>query len=259
MITIGMLFKIAAVPFHFWAPDVYEGAPALTTATMSTLVKVVAMATLYKLLVVFNAEMTYAFQVMIVVLSIASMTVGNIMALRQNNVKRMLAFSGVSHAGFMLMTLLTLSTSAGTLLYYTSAYALSGIAAFAVILYVCRHNENEDIVNFHGLGKTNPTLAAVLTAALLSMGGIPIFAGFFGKLFLFDQTIQAGYLYLVIIAVINSIISIGYYFKLILAMYGKDSNEERTGTPFAYYAVAIIAIALNILMGFFPSLVMDLL
>jgi len=259
MITIGMLFKIAAVPFHFWAPDVYEGAPALTTATMSTLVKVVAMATLYKLLVVFNAEMTYAFQIIIVVLSIASMTVGNIMALRQNNVKRMLAFSGVSHAGFMLMTLLTLSTSAGTLLYYTSAYALSGIAAFAVILYVCRHNENEDIVNFHGLGKTNPTLAAVLTAALLSMGGIPIFAGFFGKLFLFDQTIQAGYLYLVIIAVINSIISIGYYFKLILAMYGKDSNEERTGTPFAYYAVAIIAIALNILMGFFPSLVMDLL
>ena len=259
MIIIGMLFKVAAVPFHFWAPDVYEGSPTLTTATMSTLVKVVAMATLFKLLIVLNAEISYAFQVIIVVLSIASMTVGNIMALRQNNVKRMLAFSGISHAGFMLMTLLTLSTSAGTLLYYTSAYALSGIAAFAVIIYVCRHNENEDIVNFHGLGKTNPVLAAVLTGALLSMGGIPIFAGFFGKLFLFDQTIEAGYLYLVIIAVINSIISIGYYFKLILAMYGKDANEERTGTPFAYYAVAIIAIALNILMGFFPSLVMDLL
>ena len=259
MIVIGMLFKVAAVPFHFWAPDVYEGSPTLTTATMSTLVKVVAMATLFKLLIVLNAEISYAFQVIIVVLSIASMTVGNIMALRQNNVKRMLAFSGISHAGFMLMTLLTLSTSAGTLLYYTSAYALSGIAAFAVIIYVCRHNENEDIVNFHGLGKTNPVLAAVLTGALLSMGGIPIFAGFFGKLFLFDQTIEAGYLYLVIIAVINSIISIGYYFKLILAMYGKDANEERTGTPFAYYAVAIIAIALNILMGFFPSLVMDLL
>lgn len=259
MILIGMLFKIAAVPFHFWAPDVYEGAPALTTATMSTLVKVVAMATLYKLLVVLNAEITYAFEIIIVVLSIASMTVGNIMALRQNNVKRMLAFSGISHAGFMLMTLLSLTTAAGTLLYYASAYALSGIAAFAVILYVCRHNENEDIVNFHGLGKTNPVLAAVLTCSLLSMGGIPIFAGFFGKLFLFDQTIQAGYLYLVIIAVINSIISIGYYFKLILAMYGKDPNEERTATPFAYYAVGIIAIALNILMGFFPSVIMDLL
>jgi NADH-quinone oxidoreductase subunit N len=259
LITIGMLFKIAAVPFHFWAPDVYEGAPALTTATMSTLVKVVAMATLFKILVVLNAEMSYPFQMVIVVLSIASMTVGNIMALRQNNVKRMLAFSGVSHAGFMLMTLLTLSTSAGTLLYYTSAYALSGIAAFAVILYVCRHNENEDLVNFHGLGKTNPALAAILTAALLSMGGIPIFAGFFAKLFLFSDTIEAGYLFLVIIAVINSIISIGYYFKLILAMYSKESNEERTGTPVLYYAVAVIAILMNIVIGLFPSLVLDLL
>lgn len=259
MITIGMLFKVAAVPFHFWAPDVYEGAPALTTATMSTLVKVVAMATLFKLLVVLNAEMTSAFEIIIVVLSIASMTVGNIMALRQVNVKRMLAFSGISHAGFMLMTLLSLSTAAGTLLYYASAYALSGIAAFAVILYVCRNNENEDIVNFHGLGKTNPILAAVLTGSLLSMGGIPIFAGFFGKLFLFNQTIEAGYLYLVIIAVINSIISIGYYFKLILAMYGKEPNEERTATPILYYLVAVIAILLNIAIGFFPSLVMDLL
>ncbi len=259
LITIGMLFKVAAVPFHFWAPDVYEGAPALTTATMSTLAKVVAMATLYKLLVVLNAEMSYAFEIVIVILSIASMTVGNIMALRQVNVKRMLAFSGISHAGFMLMTLLSLSTAAGTLLYYASAYALSGIAAFAVILYVCRNNENEDIVNFHGLGKTNPLLAAVLTGSLLSMGGIPIFAGFFGKLFLFDQTIESGYLYLVIIGVINSIISIGYYFKLILAMYGKEPNEERTATPILYSLVAVIAILLNIAIGFFPSLVMDLL
>lgn len=259
MITIGMLFKVAAVPFHFWAPDVYEGAPALTTATMSTLAKVVAMATLYKLLVVLNAEMSSAFEIVIVILSIASMTVGNIMALRQVNVKRMLAFSGISHAGFMLMTLLSLTTAAGTLLYYASAYALSGIAAFAVILYVCRNNENEDIVNFHGLGKTNPTMAAVLTGSLLSMGGIPIFAGFFGKLFLFDQTIESGHLYLVIIAIINSIISIGYYFKLILAMYAKEPNEERTATPILYSLVAVIAILLNIAIGFFPSLVMDLL
>ncbi|MDD3004701.1 NADH-quinone oxidoreductase subunit N [Flavobacterium sp.] len=259
MITIGMLFKVAVVPFHFWAPDVYEGAPTLTTATMSTLAKVVAIATLYKLLVVLNAEMSYAFEIVILVLSIASMTVGNIMALRQNNVKRMLAFSGISHAGFMLMTLLSLSNSAGTLLYYTAAYAFSGIAAFAVILYVCRHNENEDIVNFHGLGKTNPVLAAVLTGALLSMGGIPIFGGFFGKLFLFNQTIEAGYLVLVIVAVINSIISIGYYFKLILAMYGKETNEERKETSLLYHTVAVIAIVLNILMGIFPSFIFNLL
>jgi NADH-quinone oxidoreductase subunit N len=259
MVTIGMLFKIAAVPFHFWAPDVYEGSPALTTATMSTLAKVVAMATLYKLLSAMNADISPAFQIIIVIISIASMTVGNIMALKQANVKRMLAFSGISHAGFMLMGLLSLSTSASSLLYYASAYSLAGIAAFSVLLYVCKNRDNEDIVNFHGLGKTNPLLAAILTGALLSMAGIPIFSGFFAKLFLFNQTIHAGYLVVVIAAVINSIISVGYYFKLILAMYSKDANETRTGTPVLIYGVAVVAIVLNIVLGLFPSFVLDLL
>ena len=127
LVTIGMLFKVAAVPFHFWAPDVYEGSPALTTATMSTLVKVVVVATLFKLISEMNLipslenqNLSESFTNIIMVLSIASMTVGNIMALKQSNVKRMLAFSGISHAGFMLMTLLTVSTSAGSLLYYAS-------------------------------------------------------------------------------------------------------------------------------------------
>jgi len=170
-----------------------------------------------------------------------------------------LAYSGISHAGFMLMTLLNISNSASNLLYYTSAYALSGIAAFAVILYVCKNKNNEDIVNFNGLGKNNPLMAAVLTASLLSMAGIPIFAGFFAKMFLFTQTIEAGYLVVVIAAVINSIISVGYYFKLILAMYNKEPNEETTKTPFVYSAVAVIAIVLNIVLGLYPSAVLDLL
>lgn len=259
LLTVGMFFKIAAVPFHFWAPDVYEGSPALTTALMSTLAKVVAMATLYKLLSVMNADLSETYQMVIVFISIASMTVGNIMALKQTNVKRMLAFSGISHAGFMLMTLLSLTSSASSLLYYTTAYALSGIAAFSVVLYVCKNQHNEDMTNFHGLGKTHPFLAAVLTASLLSMAGIPIFAGFFAKLVLFTQTIQNGYTALVIVAVINSIISVGYYFKLILAMYTKESNEERKGKPFLIYAVAFAAIVLNIVIGLFPSLVLDLL
>jgi len=170
-----------------------------------------------------------------------------------------LAYSGISHAGFMLMTLLNISNSASNLLYYTSAYALSGIAAFAVILYVCKNKDNEDITNFNGLGKNNPLMAAILTAALLSMAGIPIFAGFFAKMFLFTQTIEAGYLVVVIAAVINSIISVGYYFKLILAMYNKEPNEEAAKTPFVHSAVAVIAIVLNILLGLFPSVVLDLL
>jgi len=266
LMTIGMLFKVAAVPFHFWAPDVYEGSPALTTALMSTLAKVIAIATLYKLVdglnlipSLDNQDLLRTFEHIIVIISIASMTVGNIMALRQVNVKRMLAFSGISHAGFMLMTFLSIATSAGVLLYYTAAYALAGIAAFSVILYVCKNQDNEDITNFHGLGKTNPLLAAILTGSLLSMAGIPIFSGFFAKLFLFDQVLHTGHITIVVVAVINSIISVGYYFKLILAMYSKEPNEERTGKPFLIYAVAIISIGLNIALGLFPSLVLDLL
>jgi NADH-quinone oxidoreductase subunit N len=259
LLSIGLLFKIAAVPFHFWAPDVYEGSPSLTTATMSTLAKVTAMATFFKLASAMTGNLPSTSQTVIVVVAMLSMTIGNIMALRQVNVKRMLAFSGISHAGFMLMTLLNISVAAGSLLYYTSAYALAGIAAFSVILYVCKNQNNEDIANFHGLGKTNPLLAAILTASLLSMAGIPIFAGFFAKLVLFNQTIQAGYLALVIVAVVNSIISVGYYFKLILAMYTKEPNETREGRPFLIYAVAIIAILLNILLGIFPSYVLNLL
>jgi len=259
MMIIGMLFKIAAAPFHFWAPDVYEGAPSMTTATMSTLAKVVAMAALYKLVSGMTESLTPTFEMVIVVVSILSMTVGNIMALRQNNVKRMLAFSGISHAGFMLMAILSLSTAARTLLYYTAAYALSGIASFAVIIYVTKNKDNEDISNFNGLGKTHPLLAAVLTASLLSMAGIPIFAGFFAKFMLFSQTIKAGFLVVVIAGVINSIISIGYYFKLILAMYTKEAAEEQQAVPFVYYFVAIVAILLNIVMGLYPSFITNLL
>lgn len=258
LIIIGMLFKIAAVPFHFWAPDVYEGAPSLTTATMSTLAKVVAMATLYKLIHGMIPSIPYIFEVIIVVISILTMTVGNIMALRQNNVKRMLAFSGISHAGFMLMALLSLSTAAGTLFYYTTAYALAGIAAFAVIILVTRTKDNQDIINFNGLGKTNPLMAGILTASLLSMAGIPIFSGFFAKFTLFTQTIESGYLIVVIAGVLNSIISVGYYFKLIIAMYTKEGAEKQT-TPFVYYFVAVLAILLNIIIGVFPNLIMNLL
>jgi len=259
LMVIGMLFKIAAAPFHFWAPDVYEGSPSMTTATMSTLAKVVAMATLYKLLSGMTSSLSGTFEMVIVVVSILSMTVGNLMALRQNNVKRMLAFSGISHAGFMLMTLLSLSNSASTLLYYTAAYALAGIASFAVIIYVTKNKDNEDIINFNGLGKTSPVLAAVLTAALLSMAGIPVFAGFFGKFMLFSQTIKAGYMVVVLAGVVNSIISIGYYFKLILAMYTKEPSEAKQAIPFVYYAVGVTAILLNLILGLCPSMITNLL
>ncbi len=257
-LVIGMLFKIAIVPFHFWAPDVYEGAPALTTATMSSLAKVVAMATLYKLVTALMPIQSYSFQIILVCVAIASLILGNVMALRQNNVKRMFAFSGVSHAGFMVMTLLVTNSASSTLLYYATAYALAGIAFFAVVLFVTKDKENETIDCFNGLGKTHPMLAAVLTASLLSMAGIPIFSGFFAKFFLLNQLLVSGWLVLVIVAIITSIISVGYYFKIIIAMYTKDESITDKA-PVLYQIVAVVAIVLNICLGLFPDVVLRIL
>lgn len=258
MLLIGMLFKIATVPFHFWAPDVYEGSPALTTATMSTLAKVIAVATLFKLTLFLVPTQTYAFQVVIVVVAIASMLVGNIMALRQNNVKRMLAFSGVSHAGFMLMSLLVSNYSASVLFYYATAYAVAGLALFAVVLFVMQNKQNETIDNFNGFGKTHPVLAAVVTTSLLSMAGIPIFSGFFAKFFILSQIMQTGWIVLVIIAIISSIISVGYYFKIILAMYTKESASEIASAPWSYKGVAIVLMIANVAIGIFPNILLKL-
>jgi NADH-quinone oxidoreductase subunit N len=260
MLTIGLLFKIAAVPFHFWAPDVYEGSPALTTATMSTLTKVAAMAAFFKLMTSLNLTVPGSYVTIISIVSILSMTVGNLTALMQTNVKRMLAFSGISHAGFMLMVFFNPTNTAGTLLYYAGAYAFAGIAAFAVVLAVCGDKGNEEVFNFNGLGKRNPLMAAVLTCSLLSMAGIPIFSGFFAKFFLFNQVMNTNHVAIVIIAILNSIVSVGYYFKLILAMYTKeDLAENQPSVPVMYTIVAVAAMVLNIAMGLHPDFVLGLL
>lgn len=258
MISVAMLFKTAAVPFHLWAPDVYQGAPTLSTALMSTLAKVIAIAGFYRLIEGTFGNYSESFITGLIVISILSMVVGNIMALRQTNVKRMLAFSGISHAGFMIMALLAVPNGAANLLYYAAAYSIAGIAAFAVVLAVTRDKEDEDISFFNGLGKRNPIMALTLSLALLSMAGIPILAGFFGKVFLFGQMLELGYTTLVIIAVISSIISVGYYFKLILAMYTKESTEGDMKIPAVYTVVAVIATIINLAIGLFPDMVLKL-
>ena len=260
LMVVGMLFKIAAVPFHFWAPDVYQGAPTLTTTLMSTLAKVVAVATLYKLSVVLTPTMPQAYTTAIIFISILTMSVGNIMALRQGNIKRLLAYSGISHAGFMMMALTNLSQAESSLFYYATAYAIAGIAAFTVVLVVCRGHKEELIEQFNGLHKRNPLLAAVMSIALLSMGGIPIFAGFFGKFFLFTQALDKGYITLVIFGVLNSIISIYYYFKVILAMYTKEVQEDalELEIPLSYKVVGVITVLINIIIGLYPSFLLDI-
>lgn len=262
MVVIGMLFKIAAFPFHFWAPDVYQGSPVLTTASMSTLAKVAAMATFFKLAFTFSEVMnTEVFKNLIYVLIICTMFVGNVVALKQTNIKRMLAYSGISHAGFMMFTLLSINTSANELLYYATAYATAGIAAFAVIMYVTENKKEEWILHFRGLGKKSPLMAFVLSLALLSMGGIPILSGFFAKFFLFKTALVNGYTTLVILGVINSIISIYYYFRVIMTMYTFKKDEAKKielSSSIIYPIVAVVFIVINILIGLAPSYILNI-
>lgn len=261
MIVIGMLFKIAAFPFHFWAPDVYQGSPVLTTATMSTLAKVAAMATLFKLSLSLQSVMPEIYFNILYILIICTLFVGNIVALKQKNIKRLLAYSGISHAGFMMFTLLTVESSIQDLLYYATAYATAGIAAFAVILYVTENKKEELILHFRGLGKRSPLMAFILTLALLSMAGIPILSGFFAKFFLFKTALSNGFLTLVILGVINSIISIYYYFRVIITMYTFKNDEHQSielSNSKIYPIIAICFIIINIGIGLFPSYLLEL-
>lgn len=263
MLIVGLLFKASIAPFHFWAPDVYEGSPSLVTALMSTLVKAAAIGALFIVGLMINLSSYPSYVALISILAVLTMFVGNITALKQTNMKRLMAYSGISHAGFMLMTLLSRTgDSANTVLYYAIAYSLAGIAAFAVIIAVCQGKGNEDISNFKGLAKRQPILAGALSAALLSLAGIPIFAGFFAKLFLFTDLLESDHLILVIFGVVNSIISVYYYFKVINIIFSKDddnNNEDEKTTKIAieYKVVAVVAIILNLLLGIFSSVIMS--
>jgi len=258
MILVGILFKASVVPFHFWAPDVYEGSPTLVTAMMSTLVKVAAIGTLFKVISIMSVLLTPFVQIAIMVFSILSMTVGNITALRQSNLKRMMAYSGISHAGFMMMDLLSNGNGNATL-YYAAAYSSASIAAFAVIMAVCHNKGNEDITNIFGLARRHPLLAGMMACALVSLGGIPIFAGFFAKLFVFSQMFEARHIIFVMCGIVCSIIAIFYYFGTTNVMFTKDNSDEISfKASKRYTTVAVIAILLNILIGVYPSIIMDL-
>ena len=260
LMLVGLLFKIAAVPFHFWAPDVYQGAPLLTTTTMSTLAKVAAVGAFYKLSLVFFPAMPHHFINLIACIIILTLIVGNVMALKQNNIKRLMAYSGISHAAFMLLAILLGKTAEPYLFYYMAAYAVAGIAAFSVILYVCQGKKEELIIHFRGFAKHKPVLAVTLSLALLSMAGIPILAGFFGKLFLFTEALKQGFTTTIVVAVITSIVSIYYYFKVIITMFTYKNADAKTTYPTntLYAVVAVVAIVINLVIGFCPSLIIDL-
>jgi NADH-quinone oxidoreductase subunit N len=260
LMIFAMLFKVSAAPFHFWAPDVYEGAPSLITALMSTLVKIAAFAAFYKLLSVCFVFALGKAEIILTVSCAATLLIGNLVALTQDNFKRLLAYSGISHAGYMLLAIISLQGSTDSALFlYSAGYAVASLAAFAIAITVFKATGTESISGFNGLGKKNPMLAVGLTMAMLSLAGIPPFAGFFGKYFIFSEAMRNGYQNLVFLAIISSIIGVFYYMKVIVAMYSKPANEYEVKPTFSYQLVILFCILLSIFMGIFPGLFTKLL
>lgn len=261
MMMVGLAFKASAAPFHFWAPDVYEGSPTLITAFMATVVKTAAIAAFLRLFYHCFSSINLEWNIVLSLIAILTMTIGNLTALYQKNFKRLLAYSGISHAGYLLIGIITLTDeSANAVFYYAMAYSLSTIMAFAILLVLSNGSDDTSIESFNGLAKKNPVMAFAMTIALLSLAGIPPLAGFFGKYYLFVLAIKSQYWLLAGIAILNSLIGIYYYFYIIIVMYLKESTDQTPLQPSAtvYFGVAFCAV-ITILIGVFPEMLMKIL
>lgn len=260
MLIIGLAFKISAAPFHFWAPDVYEGSPTVVTTFMSTIVKIAAFAGFYRLFSTSFATVYSDWAMILQVITILTLLISNITAVYQHSVKRLLAYSSVSHAGYLLISLVAMNEiSASAILYYVIAYAAATITAFAVLHSVESEEENAVIDSFNGLAKRNPYLAFCMAISMLSLAGIPPLAGFFGKYYLFTVAFQSGYISLVAVAVLTSLIGIYYYFRIIIAMYLKSTEKsEVIEVPARHRVVLAICVLISVLLGVLPDLVVGL-
>ncbi len=256
-LTIGFGFKIASVPFHMWTPDVYEGAPTSITAFMATGVKAAGFSALirvfYTALPGFRPDWTSIMWLIAVV----TMTVGNIVAISQNNIKRMLAYSSIAHAGYILVAFVAgnkLGTSG--ILFYLMAYAFMNLGAFTCVILLGKKGEENILINdYAGVGFKYPLLAASMTIFLLSMAGIPPLGGFMAKFYIFSAAVEAKFYWLAILGVLNSAISVYYYLRVTVLMYFRESEREITGLQFSPAPVIALILALigTFYMGIFPS------
>ena len=256
LIVIGLSFKAAAFPFHQWAPDVYQGAPTIVTAFMSTAGKAAAFAAFIPIVTVLMPSAPVKLQMIFAVMSAATMLIGNISALAQSNIKRMLAFSSVAHAGYIMMGLVSGSQYGyGGIVFYLTAYMFMQIGSFIIVAILERNGEKYlELSDYAGLSKRHPVLAAFMAIFMLSLAGIPPFAGFFGKYFLFTAAIDAGFLWLTLVGVLSSIISVYFYIGLIVKMYFTEPEGQREDNEVGMSGLSlIITIAGVIVLGILPS------
>ncbi len=255
LILVGLSFKVSAVPFHFWAPDVYLGSPTVITAFMATVVKTAAFAAFYRLFSIAFVGAGEFWMAAVAIAAVLTMVVANTTALLQTNFKRMMAYSSVAHAGYLMLALLAIGqpNTAGALLLYLLSYSVATICAFACFLLVSEQNQDESFAAFNGLAKKQPLVAAAMAISMLSLAGIPPTAGFFGKYFLFASAFE-NFPWLVVLAVLGSAISIYYYFKVIVAMYfTAEESAYEVQIPWGFRAAMAIGIGLTALLALVPG------
>jgi NADH-quinone oxidoreductase subunit N len=258
LMFVGLGFKVAAAPFHVWTPDVYEGAPAPIVGLMSTGPKAAAFAVLLR--VVFETNAPGSFWLLWIAAAL-SMTLGNVGALVQNNIKRLLAYSSIAHAGYLLVAF-AMTTPQNSLngisaaMFYTAAYAAMNVGAFAVVSHFANAGERYvTLEDYEGLGRTSPLLAATLTIFLLSLIGIPMTGGFFAKFYVFSAALRANLIWLTLIGVVNSAIGAYYYLRIIVMMYMKEARKEVPVLPVSFGLGTALAISVlaTLYLGILPN------
>ena len=262
LMFVGLGFKVAAAPFHIWTPDVYEGAPAPIVGFMSTAPKAAAFAVLLRVVFTINAPGRFG---LLWVAAALSMTLGNVGALVQTNVKRLLAYSSIAHAGYLLMAFAMTSSedSVGGIsaaMFYTAAYAAMNVGAFAVVSHFANAGERYvSLEDYEGLGRTSPLLAATLTLFLLSLIGIPMTGGFFAKFYVFSAAVKAHLIWLTLIGVMNSAVGAYYYLRIIVVMYMREARKEVPITPIPLGLGLALAISMlaTIYLGILPNRVLQ--
>jgi len=257
LLIIGFGFKVAAAPFHVWTPDVYEGAPTTITAFMAVGVKAAAFAAFARVFLHTLGAIHAEWEGILWVLAVLTMTVGNVTALVQNNIKRMLAYSSIAHAGYLLVAMVAGKDLGGAaLMYYLVAYGLMNLGAFGVVLAVGRKGEpNEEFNDYAGLGFRYPALGMAMTIFMLSLTGVPPLVGFTGKFYIFSAAVKAGYIWLAVIGVLNSAVSAYYYIRVVVTMYMQEGEKQidlLSARP-ALAAVILVAAIGTVVMGIFPS------
>ncbi len=257
-LVIGIAFKLGAVPFHMWVPDVYQGSPTSVTMFISTVPKIAAVAMLVRLLVDGLGSMHAYWSDLFMVLALLSIALGSVVALMQTNIKRMFAYSTISHVGFIMLGFVTgVITGYGAAVFYVLVYVLMSLAAFGVIILLNKKGfEADQISDYKGLSKHSPWFALMMLVVMLSMAGVPPFIGFYSKFFILQQVISAGFVTVAIIAVVFAVISAYYYLQVIKSMYFEDSDSESQITITAPMDMKLI-LSINALLilgvGIFPD------